>query len=445
MRALACSRDVTLLVIVAAVCGGCGGCASVGRVGAEAGSGGGTGSTTSMPDGSTGGAPMVGACGPVGPWGDWPPADAGPREPEVWPPAFQRPDCGSGCRLITTRWGSSNDYAYEMRFSGSLLAHGGVALANLATLDEYRSPVPEPEANVVSYTAALSRDCLVQEFHYEDAAARRGYLCESCLHVQATRGLWFGQGVPGNPNWAGVMTANETFVLLGGGADEQGNGLGYWALDLRDGSKHTFATSSWLLVNVSLADPYIVLSEGDEEVHLIDTRDWSDTNVTADPALQWMAASDGKTIVWIDQRFHPGGDTEHPANQEVVAYDIESKQMRRLTYTDDSKPSAKWDPAVEGDWVVWQDDRDSSAPNTTTDTYKDRVDIYGFNLQTGKQYHVLGNSAGTLPDAAHSPNGLMPSRPRLYQGRLYVLGLWPRPGSTQFFGTQVWEIELPVP
>ncbi len=408
-----------------------------------------TATTTTTADGSgasSAGPPRAGACGAIGPWGDWPHPRQPRRKLERLDPVFSRPDCGPGCRLVTTRYNSSNGRAWEMRFSGRWLTHapvwGQAVVVNLDTLEEYAVPVPEPEPGVHSYSAALSGGCLVQSFHYEEGDARRGYVCESCLHQDATRGLFFSEGEPGNPGWTGVITADETFVLFGGGHDEKDVPLGLWALDLRDGSRHTFATSSYLVANFSLDQPYIVVSEDDGEVHLIDTRDWSDTNVSNDPALQWYAVGDDQTVVWIDQRFHPGADLDHPANQEVVAYDIASKEMKRLTYTEESQPSAKWDPAVEGDWVVWQDDRDSDAPNSTPTTPKNRVDVYGYNLKTEKEYHVLGNVAGTLTEEAHGPHGLLASSLRLYQGKLYVMGLYIVSGNPK---NEVWEFDLPQP
>ena len=402
---------------------------------------------TRAPSGRDAGAGTAGACGPIGPWGPWPPPDSPSRRLPKLEPRFERPDCGPGCRLVTTRWNAANGRAYEMRFSGRWLTHmppglGTAVVVDLDALDEYEVPTVEPEPNVKSYTAALSGDCLVQGFSYYYGGAQREYVCETCLYRHAVRGLWFGAGTAEALNTIGVVTADESFVLFGGGRHEDGSALGLWALDLRDGSKHTFAPSGWLVVNVSLAAPYIALSHGDGEVHLIDTRDWSDTNVSNHPTLQWDAASDDKTVVWIDQRYHPGGGLENPANQEVVAYDIESRQLRRLTYTEETRPSAKWRPAVEGDWVVWVDDRDSNAPNTMPDVYHDRVDIYGYNLRTNREYHVLGNQAGTLPEEAHSPAGLLPSSPRLYRGKLYVEGLLQVNASTDL---EIWEFELPEP
>ncbi len=440
------ARWLGAAVLVAATpAAGCSPDAPAGAGGAD----GGSCTSTSAPDGSgasDAATPVAGACGPIGPWGDWPPPGLPRRKLERLDPAFPRPDCGPGCRLVTTRYNTANGRAWEMRFSGRWLTHapvwGTAIVVNLDTLDEYEVPVPKPEPGTTSYSAALSGPCLVQAFHHEQGDARRGYVCETCLHVPGTRGLFFSEGVPGNPGWAGLITADEDFVLLGGGRDEHDLPLGFWALDLRDGSRHTFATSSYLVANVSLNQPYIVLSEDDGEVHLIDTRDWSDTNVSNDPSLQWYAAGDDKTVVWIDQRFHPGGDLEHPANQEVVAYDIATQQMKRLTFTNDSQPSAKWDPAVEDEWVVWQDDRDSDAPNSTPTTPKDRVDVYGYNLETNQEYHVLGNVAGSLTEQDHGPHGLLASSLRLHQGKLYVMGLY-MVGNNPM--NQVWEFELPEP
>ena len=150
-------------------------------------------------------------------------------------PLFPRPDCGPGCRLVSTRFNGSNGRAWEMRLSGRLLTTGpwldkGV-IVDLDTLTEYDLSAPEPEPGCHSYGAALSGDCMIQEFHFEQADARRGYVCETCLWRETTRGLHVSAGVPGAPGWTGVMTANEHFALFGGGIDEQGEGMGLWALD----------------------------------------------------------------------------------------------------------------------------------------------------------------------------------------------------------------------
>ena len=96
-------------------------------------------------DAGDAGPPMAGACGPIGPWGEWPPDDAPKRTPTVLPPAFERPDCGPGCRLVTTRWGFTGNGPWETRLSGRLLTGAprgfarGAIVVNLDTLEEYDS------------------------------------------------------------------------------------------------------------------------------------------------------------------------------------------------------------------------------------------------------------------------------------------------------------------
>lgn len=156
-----------------------------------------------------------------------------------------------------------------------------------------------------------------------------------------------------------------------------------------------------------------------------------------------MPATDGRTVVWIDQRYHAGADPENPNNQEVVAYDIATKTTTRITFTDNAKPSAKWNPDVEGDWVAWTDDRDSDFPNSTQDIPKNRADIYGYRLDLKREFHLLGNHAGTLTEDEHNlGSGLQPRNPRLHRGKLYVIGAYPDDGNAHL---QVWEIALPQP
>ena len=60
---------------------------------------------------------------------------------------------------------------------------------------------------------------------------------------------------------------------------------------------------------------------------------------------------------------------------------MSTQAMTRVTHSD-AKPSNKWYPTIDGDWVAWIDDRDSDAPDSSMDTPRDRLDIYGYNLAT---------------------------------------------------------------
>jgi hypothetical protein len=192
------------------------------------------------------------------------------------------------------------------------------------------------------------------------------------------------------------------------------------------GSAHTIAHSIYDVSQVSIVPPYVVLPEADGEVHAIHLDDWTDENLTNDDAKQYMAASDGKRVVWIDYKY-----LTNPEVPEVVVYDFATKAAKRITFSE-KKPSNKWHPTIEGDWVAWTDDRDSEAPNTSIDNPRDRLDIYGYNLKTNQEVHLVGNTAGEI-------NFLYPALPRLHRGKLYVLG------QSGKYSPQYFEFQLPAP
>jgi hypothetical protein len=158
---------------------------------------------------------------------------------------------------------------------------------------------------------------------------------------------------------------------------------------------------------------------------LVDVRDWSKTSVSSDNALQYQASSDGKRIVWIDFRYSADGTAG-----EVVTYDIATKETTRVTDTQ-AAPTGKFNPTVLGDWVAWMDDRDSSAVNASLDTPRDRFDIYGYNLVTKQEVHLVGNDAGAIAK-------LYPRNPQLHNGKLYVVG-----NNIEAHNAQMYEFSLP--
>jgi hypothetical protein len=198
-----------------------------------------------------------------------------------------------------------------------------------------------------------------------------------------------------------------------------------FALDVADGARHPIVPSIYYVTNISIVPPYIVLPEVDAEVHVINVETWADENVTKHKALQYMAASDGTHVVWVDYRYLPP-DNPTP---EIALYNLADKTTTRITH----HASGKWYPTVEGDWVAWMDDRDSVHPNAPLGTPLDRFDIYGYNLKTKKEYHLVDNSPGKV-------SKLYPRRPRLHRGKIYVVG---KPGKD--IPSQLFEFTLPEP
>lgn len=349
------------------------------------------------------------------------------KEPVLLPAAFPKVDCGAHCRMITTRLNFTAVQPYEFHFAGRHMVSRAVSpspqMANYVDLDtgnEYDAVAvpPEPKIESAWVQTLMGENCLTKQFNVEDQSKRRSYIYEICMHRKEPRLLAFAEGEKDDALITlGQIASDDRYLVFG-----QANQL--FVLDTADNSRHPIADSLYYVTNVSVVSPYIVFPKADGEIHLIDVRNWSDTNVSNDPALQYMAASDGKRIVWVDYRYF----SDHSV-PEVVVYDIASKKMTRVT-SSEKKPSNKFHPTVEGDWIAWSDDRDSAAPGAPIDTPRDRLDVYGYNLVTKKEYHLVGNEAGEIKH-------FYPILPRLHRGRLYVVGRSPK-------NRQLFEFTLPA-
>ncbi len=336
------------------------------------------------------------------------------------PPVFPKVACGPHCRMITTRLNFVAVQPYEFHFSGRHMVSRAFSpspkIANYVDLDtaeEYDAVADPPEAGIESawVQTLMGEDCMTKQFNGTKGSKRQSSIYRLCMHHQGQKLLVSAQ------EDLGQMGSDDRYLVIGEGSK-------LFTVDTADGSRHLIANSFYYVTNVSVVNPYIILPEADEEIHLIDVRDWSDTNVSSDPALQYMAASDGKRIVWVDYRY----SLSHSV-PEIVVYGIASKEITRITFSEE-RPSNKFHPTIEGDWIAWNDDRDSGAPNSSIDTPRDRLDVYGYNLATKKEYHLVGNRAGEIEH-------FYPLLPRLHRGKLYVVGRSPQ-------NRQLFEFTLPM-
>lgn len=330
--------------------------------------------------------------------------------------------------MITTRLNFVAVQPYEFHFSGRYMVSRAFSpspnIANYVDLDtgmEYDAQAVPPEPNVESAWAQtlMGENCLSKQFNVTEGPERRSYIYEICMHQEGQRLLAFAEGAVEDAGVIlGQIASDARYVVVG-----QAGKL--FVIDMADNSQHPIANSLYYVTNVSVVSPYIVLPEADGEIHLIDVRDWSDTNVSNDPALQYMAASDGKRIVWVDYRYF--SDRSVP---EIVVYEIASRKITRITFSEE-RPSNKFHPTIEGDWIAWNDDRGSDAPGASIDTPRNRLDVYGYNLATKKEHHLVGNKVGEI-------ERFYPILPRLHRGKLYVVGQSPK-------NRQLFEFTLPAP
>lgn len=124
---------------------------------------------------------------------------------------------------------------------------------------------------------------------------------------------------------------------------------------------------------------------------------------------QWHPWIDGDHVVWIDQRDSPRGSLYEPFNPEVYYKNLRTGVVQRITHDPATSPVFQADVVVAGDWIVWTDLRHASNPNPSS-SLGDRIAIYGFHLPTQSE-HALVNEPECLTWV-----------PLLLGGRLFVAG-----------------------
>lgn len=94
--------------------------------------------------------------------------------------------------------------------------------------------------------------------------------------------------------------------------------------------------------------------------------DFVPVRITDNPNIQIEPAIDGTRIVWQDNR-NKTLDFVNPKNHwDIYAYDLTTGIERRITNNDKDQIN----PAIDGDWIVWEDDRMSTGfPGTNKEIY----------------------------------------------------------------------------
>jgi hypothetical protein len=147
--------------------------------------------------------------------------------------------------------------------------------------------------------------------------------------------------------------------------------------------------------------PHLVLEAGGDV--FLYTRHTGGTgtlqNLTPLPSLQSDPWVSGRYVVWLDERDGVIADGGRATDTEVYLYDIVTRAERRITHDPPDRPALQFDPRVEGDWVVWLDQRHAPQPALSPDIAPDVPrEIYGFHIPTGREVPlVTGNNLVTGP------------------------------------------------
>jgi len=118
-------------------------------------------------------------------------------------------------------------------------------------------------------------------------------------------------------------------------------------------------------------------------------------NLTQDDPEQWYPWIDGDRVVWVDQRDNPRGNMWSPDDPEIYAYDLRTRTRTRIT-NDTGRPALQYAPTVSGDWLVWMDYRNATDPNPSS-YLADVKEIWGYNFRTRRTYTIQGWGRASLP------------------------------------------------
>jgi len=123
------------------------------------------------------------------------------------------------------------------------------------------------------------------------------------------------------------------------------------------------------------------------------------------PGPQFDPAFDGQWVVWADGRNDPSSDAYGSrVNADIYGLDMETRTIRPIC----NDPSVQLFPDVRDGFVVWMDWRNAAEPNNWQD-FDANTDVYLFELSTGREIRVTSDAV----DAA---------LPRVWQRRVFFVG-----------------------
>jgi hypothetical protein len=152
-----------------------------------------------------------------------------------------------------------------------------------------------------------------------------------------------------------------------------------------------------------------VVFRGGGQVYLWQRGDAEARPIDPTQRSQWHPWIDGDNVVWIDQRDSPRGSIYSPYNPEVYYKNLRTGEVRRITHDPDTRPVFQAEVTVGGDWIAWTDLRHASNPNPES-PLGDRIAVYGFHIPSQTEY-ALANEPSCITAV-----------PLLLNGRLFVAG-----------------------
>jgi hypothetical protein len=287
-------------------------------------------------------------------------------------------ECEENCRQLT--W-ANGALTYDV--DGSRLAYVGadnfVGVLDLDTAEELKIPVPENERLPGSRRAVGVEDSTVVFSTYSVEGGWHGWLWRYDLATQCRRRL--------------QEFANPELTYVGTPLDVDMDGtwivwndsrwgtrtVDIFSYDLSSDTEVRLTFDECCVGGTRLSGTGVVYqgwADGPRGIHLVDVFGGDATRIWEDQREQSQPANDGSRVVFMYQvEWRP------VPNTDIHGVDVATGEDFVVT----EEASLQHYPDIDGDLVVWEDERNSSRPH---EYGRDNTDIYGKNLTTGEEFQV---------------------------------------------------------
>jgi hypothetical protein len=171
------------------------------------------------------------------------------------------------------------------------------------------------------------------------------------------------------------------------------DGEGLMSRDLETGQIKLLMPGSFVCHDICATEHELVCADADSGVIYdvdLDTGKAGYLDYGGALQLEGFCSPDRTQFVWIDYRDPPGQsstDLFQRSGGEVYLRDLAAHKTRRITYDSPATPHGKIYPAVDGQYVYWNQPPDgpNQNPSQAQDLYYLATTLVRFDLSTGKK------------------------------------------------------------
>jgi hypothetical protein len=311
--------------------------------------------------------------------------------PKAWPtigPQGQ-PDCGVGCRMLLNH-AVPIATVHAFSFDATRIVSEGVQVGPMATkLDSTETTVfgPDPtfnEAQLDPYVAGR-RVAFVRNLGVGD-----GQVEVMDLITGETKIVYRYTPAQAGTNNATRTALNSRYVFW------EMDGKGLMSRDLQTGEVKLLMPGSFVCHDICATEHELICADLGS-IYDIDLDTGKAGYLDYGGAIQFegFCSPDRTQFVWMDYRDPPGRNSDYNFSRdggEVYMRDLVAHKTRRITYDSPNSPHGKNFPAVDGDFVYWNQTPDgpNQNPDQAQTLYGQTTVLVRFDLSTGNKCELTG-------------------------------------------------------